>query len=288
MIRILRRTPRTAAVFALLLPLALGCGGGGSPSAPTDKDNPSKDNPTKDNPSKDNPTKDKDNPAKDKTPPGPSLGNADYKSTSKEFGDEYKKDKDHNAVNAKYKGKVIELTGQVVSVGFNAGGEPYLGLENVQGEFVPVMCFTRDPRPWVKAAPGQTVKLKGQWPEFHITAALWNCEIEEVTGPAPPALTADEFAQEYAKDPAAANKKYDGKWLLLTGEFDKLESKPLATAFKTKEKEPRVLVYFPADAAKTLMGLQPGQKIKVLGQYGFNGGKDTVSLNLGILMDASK
>jgi hypothetical protein len=253
--------------------LGLGCGGS-STSGPAKDAAPSAD-------------KDGKGPARDGKP---TLGKADVALTAANLADEYLKDL--AATHAKYKGKVVEVSGLVGSCGFNAAGEPIVVLQGADPKNVlsNVVCFTADPRPWNKVTPGQTARIKGAWSDLSGGSPnLLKCEIEDVSGAAAPTLTADELAAEYIKDAGAAISKYDGKWLILTGEFDRLESERggSVVVFKTKEKEPRVTVDFPAAAEKTLKGLKPGQKVKALGKY-LGGGKEKVLYTLGVLMDDPK
>jgi hypothetical protein len=262
--------------LALLLAGALFAAGCGTPTTPPTADKDGKPKPTDD--------------GKPKDGTGVPLGKADVSLTSRELADEFLKD--FAAAMAKYKGKVVEVSGLVTHCYFNAAGEPILALQGGDPKNVLsiVICVTADPRPWNKVTPGQTAKIKGAWSDRSVGSPnLTKCEIEEVSGPPAPTLTADELAAEYTKDTSAANTKYDGKWLILTGELDKLESErggPVLV-FKTKEKEPRVSVDFQAAAEKTLKGLQPGQKIKALGKY-LGGSKEKVLYTQGVLMDEPK
>src|SRR5262245_41585318 len=77
----------------------------------------------------------------------------DFSRSAKEFDEEYNKDK--KAAEARYKGKVVELSGTVKSVGRNIGKEAFLSLEAGPKNLAGVMCFTTDKQPWLKATPGQ-------------------------------------------------------------------------------------------------------------------------------------
>jgi hypothetical protein len=229
-------------------------------------------------------------PAKDAAPSAdkdgkPKLGKADFTLTSKDFAEEFKKDK--TAAHAKYKGKIVEVTGKVESVGRNASDEPILTLEGPPKSFDWTQCLTRDRYPWKTAAPGQTVTVKGKGHDFFPGAILLDCEIVEVKGDKPPALTADELAKEYAADPKAAAKKYEEKWIALSGEVEKVNANDTVD-LKTQAKGPRVRANFGAAEAKQLKGVKPGQKIQVLGNFGLQGAADEVSLSTCILMDDPK
>src|SRR4051794_25512505 len=136
--------------------------------------------------------------------------------TSKEFAEEYKKDR--QAAEDKYKDKVVELSGLVAEVRRDSSKENFLLLEGAEKDISGVACYTTDKEPWRQATPGQTVKLRGRWREFALAATLDGCVVMKVTGPAAPSLTADELAKEYAADPDATSKKYDRKYLFVRGE----------------------------------------------------------------------
>ena len=265
-----RRFPRGFSLLALAGVAALflsGCGGGSS--------TPGKD---KDTPTKDKDTKDKDG----KT----DLGKPDFTLTSADFVKEFKTNaKD---AHAKYKDKVIELTGVIASIGTNAGGEAVFLLEgpDPKGFDWTAVSFS-EPRPWKKAAPGQKVKLKGKVHPDVSLAMLVYPQIVEVTGDEPPKLTADDLGQEYAKGIEAAEKKYDKKWIILSGQIEKINEKD-GILFKTKEKTPQVFARFAPDQFKLVKDWKPGQNVTVIGQYLLNLGKDSVSLITSLPVDDPK
>src|SRR5262245_17084011 len=92
--------------------------------------------------------------------PSADIGQAepDVRLTAAEFHKEVKADKE--AAAAKYKGKVIELTGEVDNVGRNLADEAYVTLK-AEKDLLGVICFTTDPQPWGKAVRGQKVTIKG-------------------------------------------------------------------------------------------------------------------------------
>jgi cold shock CspA family protein len=212
----------------------------------------------------------------------------DFTLTAKAFDEEYNKDK--KAAEAKYKGKVVELSGTVKLVGRNLGKEAFVSLDAGSKNITGVMCFTTDKQPWLKATPGRTAKLKGKWPEFTVGPSLVGCIVTEVSGPETPTLTADELGKAYAADKDATTKKYDNKYLFLTGEIAKVtfnEAKAASVLFKTSGKT-KVLATFTAFDKEETEKLKAGQKIKVLGLYSFNFAPDEVSLNLCIPVEEGK
>jgi tRNA_anti-like len=260
---------RVFSLFALVGLAALflsGCGGGASSTPEKDKDKGKDPGPSKDG----------------KT----DLGKPDFTLSSADYVAEFKKD--GKAAHAKYKDKVVELTGKIVSVGMHPEGGGLLTLEGPDPKkFDWAQCITTDPRPWKKATPGQTVKVKGKGHPWFPGPNLLEGVVESVSGDAAPRLTADELAKEYAADIEAAGKKYDSKWIVLSGEIDKNDGKS-AIVFKTKEKEPRVEARFMPDDFKRIQKWKAGDKVSVVGQYLLNNGKESVQLISCLPMDDSK
>ena len=75
----------------------------------------------------------------------------DFVLTATAFDEEYTKD--GKATEAKYKGKVIELSGAVKNFGLTSRCEPFVSLEASLGNETGVRCFIADMRFWMKAAP---------------------------------------------------------------------------------------------------------------------------------------
>jgi hypothetical protein len=208
----------------------------------------------------------------------------DFTLTAKEFGGEYKKDK--KSFETKYKGKVVELKGVVRKVGRDPFGstEARLYLE----EAFDIVCSTADKNPWRRALPGQKIRLKGRVPKWKIAnrGVLFGCVISDVSGPPPPTLTADELGKQYGTDRAGTSGKYNGKFIILTGETAKVEKGGIlstAVVFKTMGK-PQVSALFFGFAHKA-DALKSGDKIKVLGEYGRNTSPDEVKLDDCILVN---
>lgn len=201
----------------------------------------------------------------------------DFFMTSVEFDTEYKADPD--AAGAKYTGKTIELTGEIINVGMNLVGSHQLLLEGKKEGFDGrVVCFPKKPYPWKIAAPGQTVKIRGDWPSGPDDLAvgqLINCDIIEVTGDPIPNLTADELVKEIEANPAEATEKYKGKYMLMSGEITKKERvqyEGMLVTLKTATGKAVVCQMFGNDPAYTA-SLAPGQELHVIGKCELSGDK---------------
>jgi len=183
------------------------------------------------------------------------------------FGEEFKQD-EKKAV-AKYKGRVVELTGVVKLMVVGQLFEPGLFLEGAKGDSIGAECAMRDRKPWKKVLPGQTVTLRGKVPDTAFRAQLIECEVIGVKGDPPQTLSADTLGKEYAKDREATKKKYSEKFLILEGEVEKVEAKDsIALVFlKTANETPRVFLHFTSRDDPGVSQLKAGQKVKAVGKF---------------------
>jgi putative nucleic acid binding protein len=212
----------------------------------------------------------------------------DFALTSVAFGEEYRKNK--KDAEAKYNGKIIELSGTIAGIGRNVSKEAHITLDGAKGELLGVMCHTTDPEPWLKYARGQKVRIRGRGPDFSFGAALIECEVMEA-GPNPASvLTADQFAREYGADPEAAGKKYEKQHIILTGEIiNKTVNDVGAISLELKgDGKTRVKCAFTAFERDMAEPLMVGDKIKVLGEYTLNFDKEEATLRFCFLMGKLK
>lgn len=194
---------------------------------------------------------------------------ADFTLTAEAFYKEYQADK--GAAERKYKGKVIELTGETDGHGRNISEEAFVSLK-VEKQLIGVRCFTADDQPWGKAVKGQKVKVKGKWPEFTISAALVYCVFVETGEYKGISITAAALAKEYEADRAATVKKYDHKHLVLSGEVAAKEFNSAGAAtiqFKVDGKI-KVNCSFTAFEKDATKAIKVGQKLTVVGEFTLN------------------
>ena len=200
---------------------------------------------------------------------------ADFSLTAEELQAEYQRDE--QAAEKKYKGKIIELSGVVKAVYNDAPG--IIGLVAAK-RTLGFPCVMIEKEPWARVAPGQTVKLRGPWAPYGEHPALYDCVIVEA-GPNPAVvLTAAKLADEYAADPDGVTKKYSGKPIILSGEVveNKNDDKGRIVRLKATKKVRIELGYGPA-FEKRGAKLMVGQTVKVFGELTeFNFTKDSISL----------
>jgi hypothetical protein len=222
--------------------------------------------------------------------PTSKLGPPDFSMGSRQFVAEFKKDS--KAAHQKYKGKTIELLGRVVSVDTNLSGDPVVMLEGEPKKSDWAACITAERYPAKKLAPGQSVSIKGRGHDWFPGPNLLDCEILRVEGPKPQAFTADELAAEVGKDVEAAKKKYEDKWMLLSGEVAEVKFREGGAAdavLKTKSKGPRVEAVFMLMDKKSAAALKAARRIEVLGRFStLHVSKDKVELFGCVLAGESK
>jgi tRNA_anti-like len=207
----------------------------------------------------------------------------DFKSSSRDYAEEFLKDK--QAFVTKYKDKIVELTGEVVHVG---GGNPrYIGLVgSMDGRVPTISCDTSKPRTWDRATPGQTVRIRGRCLNPVMEGPLFECEILEVTGPTAPAISADEVAKAHVSDADAAKKKWLKKTLLLSGEVAGKEKSDIGEQFLILKAAdgPAIRIRWGYET-DDLKRLSVGQTVRVLAEYfWFSNDKNRIEFISGSLM----
>ena len=219
--------------------------------------------------------------------PVQALGKPDVTITPAQWRAEFKKDA--AAARAKYKGKVIEMSGTVDSARPDPYGLcGYINLE-VANDFEGVRCVLTDKTPWKKVSPGSKVKVRGMSSDV-IAGDLKPCEIIEA-GPNPGVVvTAPELARQFAADRRAANQKYDDKWAYVKGEVtEKTSSKGCAVLLKLKgEKDVIVTCCFGEAYKAGLEAVKVGSQVDVYGRLQINPGpqEKAVALIICVLTDA--
>jgi len=188
----------------------------------------------------------------------------DFTATAEGLFAEFKKDE--RAARQKYRGKTLEVDG-VVRMAFDDGHEGIISLEAGKDAFFGLPCFVPDKEPWAIVTPGQTLKVKGIWPEAATEPALRFCVIMEA-GPNPVVvISAEQLTKDYAADPEGAVKKYSHKYMILSGVISKKEANELGAVTLTLKGADKVDIECnfaahngPATATKE------GQEVKLFSQ----------------------
>lgn len=78
-------------------------------------------------------------------------------------------------------------------------------------------------------------------------------------------IAADKLTDEFKGDPDAANTKYKGQWLRITGTVEKIDKEKSVT-LKSKEAELRIRCEVKGDDLKKLADVKEGSKVTIRGQ----------------------
>lgn len=157
--------------------------------------------------------------------------------TVEELQNEYRTSR--AATDAKHNGKLLEISGRVLFVGNNLGGEPTVQLEGSDKRFV-VRCVLRSVNDSVHAVQGETCRLTGVYcistlpilihctvipsAEPQETPAIETPAESTVTRPRTPEviLTAEQLDAEFADDSQKAIQKYAGRVMQITGRVSRV------------------------------------------------------------------
>lgn len=197
-------------------------------------------------------------------------------------------DNDDAAADKQYKEKVVEVDGTVLNA---TGRDVFLkgAFDSATFKGKQIMCRMAPPAR-EKAAlltVGQRVKIKGACLQgVGGSVLVWAGELAEV-GPDPAvAVGAAQLAQEYARDPKAADQKYKGKQLLIEGTVAEVTAhKPDALLRRSivLEGDPKAEKPLPVEAVmpnadpRPVAKLAKGQKVKLKGEcQGLTGDKVTL------------
>ena len=194
------------------------------------------------------------------------LGKPDVTMTAEDWAAEWKKDE--AAAKAKYKDKVVELSGTVRGTDDDPYGNVGYVYLQAKADILGVRCATTDKKPWTKVSPGSEAKIRGKVPEAGLPGDLYPAEIVHA-GPNPGVvITAKERTKEYAADRAAAVKKYNDKWAYVSGEVaEKTKSEYCKVLLKLKgEGDLTVNCCTGAGNPKALDALKAGSHVSMFGK----------------------
>lgn len=210
----------------------------------------------------------------DKSTPTPNLPPSvvnvkpDVLLTPKSAADEYKKDGLKRC-----QGQVVEVTGTVGDLGpYGANGSTIYLREDNPNDFGHMHYTIRGGKAWTQVFPLQTVTLRARI----ATQLVW--DVVGVKGPPPTSFTAEQFTSEQKAGVEEFDKKYEGKYLIVTGIIVKVGKVELDGEFvrvwlQGVEKTQMPCTFRGPRAPTNLISqqqrdyLKVGQQVKVLGRY---------------------
>lgn len=152
------------------------------------------------------------------------IPKADFTLSPEDFAQQLKADE--AGTTAKYRGKVIEVTGYLDRY-INASLDKVQLCIRVPDRFLYIFCNMPDPDPWDVAAPGQTVTVRGTFPDKFILPTLTDCVIVKASGECRSRLTATELARRCDADPEAVQAEFEYGGLVVSGVVEEAEKKGL-------------------------------------------------------------
>ncbi len=181
----------------------------------------------------------------------------------------------------KFAGKVIEVTGVCEDISRAAAeGSSTIVLHDDRDPDASRGVFTdlNEKQPWAKIVPGQRVTIRASFSESAVRSEagqkvgyiyLKDGTIVDAGKYLGISITAAELAKLYKGDPKATAKKYDGKYLLMTGDFEKWEDGAPPYLY-VKADGVRMRMQISILYKETLQGLIPGKTIKMVSPVHFD------------------
>lgn len=148
------------------------------------------------------------------TPSTRSIPAAEFTLTPEELAQQLNDDKE--GTTERYRGKVIEMTGYLDRYIKTVTGTVQLCILPPDG-FRYIFCNMPDPDPWDLAAPGQTVTIRGTFPDKFILPTLTDCVILKASGECRSRLTAAELGRRCAVDATAWKAELGCSGIVLEG-----------------------------------------------------------------------
>lgn len=188
-----------------------------------------------------------------------------------------------NAAGAKYKGRVIEISGTVDILGMDFDGRAVGLTLKVKNEFLGVQCKSDDALIWEKLSPDSEVTLRGRWD--HNFPHLGNLvQVTVVSVKSNPALarTPGELVKQAKDKPFDLAEELRGKWFYIEGKFASRGKEPSGEETLTLEGADgaSVKAFLVNEVQLAAMELKQGQQVKALAQLkdAFGGGGAAIKI----------
>jgi hypothetical protein len=201
---------------------------------------------------------------------------------------------DEKAAEAKYKDKIIEITGPVAQLIFDddRAGVSLKGAKKDEKDFLGI-SFNCGLQPGyrdtgARLGKDQKVQVVGKYQmRFGPVVQLYDCSLKELEPSKILQVTAEALAEEFQKDAKAAHAKYKDQWVLITGEVVDLPSKGGFHFAKLKGKDPvNIRVTLAGSAQKNL---KKGETVTLHGEGTFPElEKNEVGFDAGFIVSTKK
>lgn len=173
----------------------------------------------------------------------------------------------------KYQGVWVEISGKVTTIGVDEllpdkWGYSVTVTTDQPNSTTLALCFPESQEPWKKVGTGSKVTLRGV---HGVNGALYFCTFTQTKGSPCPVLTADQVLKEFAANPAAAEKKYDDQYVVITGVLKEPfarddEARAHRSSLKVAGKVPFILDNDNGEARSLFKDAKAGDKVTFIGQ----------------------
>jgi len=193
----------------------------------------------------------------------------------------------------RYRGKWLRITGVVGDCQTEPGKGTEVLLEVLGKDLkkAHVACSLAHFQHWNRAMPGMEVEIVCQYSEGSPAGpVVSNCFVVETSGDGPPRLTVDEFVRELTQNFNAAKRKYENKFITLSGTLESLEKDPNGVEGRGLKSPNALKVYWVGPALDPLAakGIQEGDEITVMGKVIMMDKKRVFIGSGGLIVDESK
>ncbi len=206
-------------------------------------------------------------------------GRVDWACTIEELEIEYRIGRE--ATDAKYNGKLMEISGPGSSSGNNLEGDPTVRLSGSDGRFE-INCVLRSAKDLMNVVDGETCRLRGVYC-ISIVPTFVHCTVVSTENPItntvetsadtggsdrrPPdeTLTAEQLESEITADARETSRKYAGKVMQITGRLSRI-SYVVSGAMVYRLGDPFSTQYF-VRTGNPWYCARPGQTITLVGKW---------------------
>lgn len=193
----------------------------------------------------------------------------------------------------RYRGKWLRISGVVGDCQTEPGKGTEVLLEVLGKDLkkAHVACSLAHFQHWNRAMPGMEVEIVCQYSEGSPAGpVVSNCFVVETSGDGPPRLTVDEFVRELSQNFNAAKRKYENKFVTLSGTLESLEKDPNGVEGRGLKSPNALKVYWVGPALDPLAakGIREGDEITVMGKVIMMDKKRVFIGSGGLIVDESK
>jgi|GEM_PF-7051083 len=168
----------------------------------------------------------------------------------------------------KFAGGSVEVAGVVQSIEATLSGESFVSL-GVPESPAGVVCYTKDKNLRGRLIPGQTVKLRGKYPETQEGVTLVECVVVEMGEHGAIVRTAETLADEFGSDKLARERLAD-RYMVVTGVISGRtggdENEPIHLVLAGGKGVRIDCGFSPFDRGGS-QDLKPGRTVRVVGKF---------------------